>query len=196
MKKTTAILLTLTLTLSLLPGCAAGSQKPSLSIAAFAEKSSIPETTQPTVPETTVPETTVPETTQPTVPTTTQPTTPKGYYESVGGHWADSATKLGDVSTYLYLLDMPLNNCKEITVHVSVEMKAGTHCKNWVLWGRVNGVVKKIGEFTLPGGDGDTSVTFKFNPAISFDAIVVTPTVPGGYSWSLGMGVSDIWLES
>lgn len=199
MKKTIAMLLVLAMTVTLFPGCSSGSslRSSSNSVAAIVEKSAVPETTaatQPPVPETTQP--TVPPTTQPTVPPTTQPTTPRGYYESVGGHWSDATTKLGDVSTHLYILDMMLKDCKEITVHVSIDMKAGTHCNDWVLWGRVNGTVKKIGSFTLPGGDGDTSVIFKFNPTISFDAIVVTPTVPGGYSWSLGIGVSDIWLAS
>lgn len=125
----------------------------------------------------------------------TQPTTPKGYFSFVDGDWGDK-TKIGDANVWLFVFNSPLVDCKEMTVSINVEMNAGTHCKNWDLWGRESGKMKKLGEIYLANGDGFTSKTFSFAPSISIDAVAVTPTISGGYSWSLGMSVTDVWLEN
>ena len=125
----------------------------------------------------------------------TQPTTPKGYYSYVDGDWGNKI-KIGDATVGQFVFNSPLVDCKEMTININVEMKAGTHCNNWDLWGRENGKMKKLGEIYLADGDGATSKTFSFSPAISIDAVAVTPTISGGYSWSIGLSVTDVWLNN
>lgn len=126
----------------------------------------------------------------------TEVTPQKEYYRFIEGHWDDKKTKIGDAQVGMFVFDKPLTDCQEMTVNINVEMNSGTHCKNWILWGRQNGSVQKLGEIYLSEGGGFISEPFTFNPPISIDAIAVTPTTSGGYSWSLGIAVTDVWLEN
>lgn len=148
----------------------------------IAEKKS----TQPTKPE---PETIV-ETKN------TQPTEPKGYIDIVDGDWESITLRDGNfnVNAHAFVFSQELVQCRELTINMKVSMNAGTKCKDWQLWGRVDGNFKKIAKIPLPDGDGSTSETVRFDDPITFDAIVVTPTVVGGYSWSMGLSVTDVWV--
>lgn len=84
-------------------------------------------------------------------------------------------------------------NCTGLTVNMQVEMKAGTSCKDWQLWGRSGNSFVKIAKINLPAGDGYTSQTVTFSSPVSFDALVVTPTVLGGYSWGMAMAITDVY---
>lgn len=91
--------------------------------------------------------------------------------------------------------DQTIYNCTEMTISMEVEMNAGTSCKDWQVWGRSGGSFVKLGQIYLAAGNGFTSQTLTFNTPVTFDAIVITPTVPGGYSWSMGFIVTDVWYE-
>lgn len=132
----------------------------------------------------------------PAVPPTTEETPPEGYIEELPGHWkgvnlVDGNSKLS-VSAYVFD-DGPVY-CRQMTVNMMVTMNAGTNCKDWNLWGRVGGQFKKLEKIYLPAGDGFGSQTVYFDTPVNLDAIVITPTIPGGYSWSLGLSVTDVWL--
>lgn len=122
-----------------------------------------------------------------------EPTTPKGYIAYATGTW--KKVTLDSANVHALVFDDKLVECREMTVVMEVEMKKGAKCKNWQLWGRVNGKFKKIGRIELPGGDGDTSKTFIYDDPITIDAVALTPTVSGGYSWSMALGVVDIWTN-
>lgn len=126
----------------------------------------------------------------------TQPTIPDGYISFVDGGWENITLKDGNsnINTHAFVFSQELIQCSELTINLEVSMKAGTKCKEWQLWGRVDEKFQKIAKISLPDGDGSTSQTVKFDNPISFDAIVVTPTVVGGYSWSLGLSVTDVWV--
>ena len=116
----------------------------------------------------------------------------EGEYERV--HLNDGSSSL-DVTAQVY--SETIYNCREMTVNMLVEMKKGTHCKDWQVWGRnEEGRFKKIGKIYLPDGDGYISETIQFEKPVSFDAIAITPTVPGGYSWSLAFLLTDIYMTA
>lgn len=127
----------------------------------------------------------------------TQPTIPEGYISYVDGDWESTTLHDGNstLNTHAFVFSQELVQCREMTITMEVSMKAGTKCKDWQMWGRVGGKFKKLAKIDLPNGNGRTYQTVKFDTPISLDAIVVTPTVPGGYSWSLGLAVSDVWVE-
>ena len=150
---------------------------------------------QPAPAETT-PKATVPKATEPKPEPTTKPTQPKNYIEYVDGYWESTNLKDGNFSLNVHALVFytPLVRCREMTVNMEVSMNAGTKCKEWQVWGRVNGQFQKIAKISLPAGDGAASETITFDTPLTFDAIIVTPTVIGGYSWSMGLSVTDAWL--
>lgn len=83
-------------------------------------------------------------------------------------------------------------NCTELTVNMNVQMNAGTNCKDWQLWGRCGGKFAKLAKVYLPAGDGFGSQSVAFGSPVTFDALVLTPTIPGGYSWALAMTITDV----
>ena len=149
-----------------------------------------------TTPKATTPKATVPKATEPKPEPTTKPTQPKNYIEYVDGYWESTNLKDGNFSLNVHALVFytPLVRCREMTVNMEVSMNAGTKCKEWQVWGRVNGQFQKIAKISLPAGDGAGSETITFDTPLTFDAIIVTPTVIGGYSWSMGLSVTDAWL--
>ena len=149
-----------------------------------------------TTPKATTPKATVPKATEPKPEPTTKPTQPKNYIENVDGYWESPNLKDGNFSLNVHALVFytPLVRCREMTVNMEVSMNAGTKCKEWQVWGRVNGQFQKIAKISLPAGDGAASETITFDTPLTFDAIIVTPTVIGGYSWSMGLSVTDAWL--
>ena len=149
-----------------------------------------------TTPKATTPKATVPKATEPKPEPTTKPTQPKNYIENVDGYWESTNLKDGNFSLNVHALVFytPLVRCREMTVNMEVSMNAGTKCKEWQVWGRVNGQFQKIAKISLPAGDGAGSETITFDTPLTFDAVIVTPTVIGGYSWSMGLSVTDAWL--
>ena len=149
-----------------------------------------------TTPKATTPKATVPKATEPKPEPTTKPTQPRNYIEYVDGYWESTNLKDGNFSLNVHALVFytPLVRCREMTVNMEVSMNAGTKCKEWQVWGRVNGQFQKIAKISLPAGDGAGSETITFDTPLTFDAVIVTPTVIGGYSWSMGLSVTDAWL--
>ena len=113
---------------------------------------------------------------------------------AASSRWADAKirTSYGTVTTSAYVLDSPAKNCTSFDLSVDIEMKKNTKCANWDIWVRSSGKYVKVGSLSLPGGNGSTTKTVKLSPAKSFDAVAITPTAKGSYSWSLGMGVKNI----
>lgn len=118
------------------------------------------------------------------------------FIDYMPGDWEKVRLKDGSstLNVWAYAFMMEVEQCESITINIDVTMNAGTSCKNWQLWGRINGKFKKLGEIDLPGGNGSTSEQFYFAEPITLDAVVVTPTIAGGYSWSMGLSVMDIYL--
>ena len=124
-------------------------------------------------------------------------TVPDGYISIVDGDWEKVTLSEGynTWNVHAYVFSQELKRCREMTVAMNVSMKAGTKCKDWQLWGRVGGKFKKLASITLSAGDGYTEQTIRFDTPVTLDAIAITPTVPGGYSWSMGLAVGDVWTD-
>lgn len=122
---------------------------------------------------------------------------PKNFIEELGGQWESVRLKDGNstLNVSAFSLSQTVYNCTEMTINMNVEMNSGTNCKDWQIWGRCNGKFEKIALLYLAAGDGFTSETITFNNPVTFDAIAVTPKIPGGYSWSMGLSITDIWTE-
>ena len=131
------------------------------------------------------------------VPYAPETTAPDGYISIVDGDWEKVTLSEGynTWNVHAYVFSQELKRCREMTVAMNVSMKAGTKCKDWQLWGRVGGKFKKLASITLSAGDGYTEQTIRFDTPVTLDAIAITPTVPGGYSWSMGLAVGDVWTD-
>lgn len=99
-----------------------------------------------------------------------------------------SQTESASIESYnvtWFLLSERANKCTAFDLEMDVFMNYNTSCKQWNVWGRVNGLPKKIGTISLPDGNGYTSATIQLRTAVSFDAIAITPTVTGNFSWTM-----------
>lgn len=122
----------------------------------------------------------------------------KGYVGDLSGQWENVHLQDGSSSLNVSALAFSetIYNCTKMTVNMNVQMNAGTSCKEWQLWGRSGSSFVKLAKISLPAGDGYTSQTITFSTPVTFDAIAVTPTAIGGYSWSMGLSVTDVWVDS
>ena len=125
-------------------------------------------------------------------------TNPNGYLGDLEGQWESLHLQDGNISLNVYALVFSpmVFHCTQMTVNMDITMMAGTHCTDWQVWGRYGGHFEKLGKIDLPAGDGFTSQTLYFNTPVSFDAIAVTPTVIGGYSWSQDMSITGVWVDA
>lgn len=121
----------------------------------------------------------------------------KGYTAKLSGSSQKVTLYKGNstLNVHALVLNQKVTKCRQLTVNMDVEMKGGTNCSDWELWGRVNGTFTNIGSIYLPGGNGYTSQTVYFSSPVSFDALVVIPSIPGGYSWALGFTVTDVYAD-
>lgn len=115
-----------------------------------------------------------------------------GCVGEVNGNW--ERYYLDNAQTHIYIFEEPLDNCAVLTINMEVEMNSGTNCKDWILWGRVNGTVQKIGDLYLPSGNGSGTQTLYFDKPLNLDGVVITPKVPGSYSYSMWYGIENVWL--
>lgn len=117
-----------------------------------------------------------------------------GYISELVGQWEkvrlEDGSQVLNVTAQVY--DQTVYYCSEMTVNMNVQMNAGTNCKDWQVWGRCGGSFVKIGSIYLAAGDGYTSQKLTFSTPITFDAIAITPKIPGGYSWSMNFSITDI----
>lgn len=121
-----------------------------------------------------------------------------GYIGDLVGNW--ESVYLEDGSSTLNVSAMAFSetvyNCTQMTIEMEVEMNAGTSCRDWQVWGRSGNTFVKLDKIYLAAGNGYTSQTLYFASPVTFDAIAITPTVVGGYSWSMAIAVSDVWVET
>lgn len=123
-------------------------------------------------------------------------TASSNYISEVYGEWADVTLHDGyNWPASAIVFSEELKRCEKMTVNFKVSMNSGTKCKEWQLWGRVDGKFKRLEKFSLPGGDGSTTHTVEFDSPVNLDAIAVTPTAYGGYSYTQWLWATDIWLE-
>ena len=120
-----------------------------------------------------------------------------GYIGDLEGEWESVHLQNGNSSLSVHALAFSetIYNCTQLTILMDVTMNAGTNCKDWQLWGRNGNSFVKLAKIYLPAGDGYTSQTITFDSPVTFNAVAVTPTIPGGYSWSMGLAVTDVWVK-
>lgn len=113
---------------------------------------------------------------------------------SLAGDWEEITLNDGD-NTYnvsAFVFTEPVDNCVAFDLAVDVTMNANTSCKSWNVWARTGGTFRKVGTIYLEDGGGYSSSTIRLSNATRFDAVAITPTASGSYSWSLGLEVSNV----
>ena len=129
--------------------------------------------------------------------TTAVTKTDSGYIAGLDGYWEEVKLQDGSFNMNVSALTFyqTVYNCTGLTVNMDVTMNAGTSCKEWQVWGRSGGSFVKLAKIYLPAGYGEISQSVSFATPVTFDSIAVTPTVSGSYSWSMALGISDIYTK-
>lgn len=133
---------------------------------------------------------------KPEEPVIVYTTEPSNYQAGFNWDWEEVRLSSGNfnLNVSAAAFDQTLYNVKELTVIMDVSMNAGTSCKDWQVWLRQNGSFVKTDKIYLPNGNGSVTQTLRFSSPATFDAIAITPTIPGGYSWSMSLGFSDFYF--
>lgn len=116
------------------------------------------------------------------------------YIAYLDGDW-EQVTLYSDSSTmnaHAFAFTQQVEKCKSMKITMDVDMKANTKCSDWQVWGRVDGNFQKLAKINLPEGNGSTTQTVRFSTPTTLDAIAITPTIPGNYSWSMGIMIEDV----
>lgn len=121
-----------------------------------------------------------------------------GYIGDLAGYWESVHLEDGSFTLDVHAMAFTetIYNCTQMTIEMEVEMNAGTSCKDWQVWGRSGNTFVKLDKIYLAAGNGYTSQTIYFSTPVTFDAIAITPTIVGGYSWSMGLAVTDVWVAT
>lgn len=116
----------------------------------------------------------------------------------VSGTWAaDRYTHTNGAWSGIYQLDQTLYNCKKFTLYFKQENTTNLTLTSFNLHLRSYGTWTTVGSFTMEKGSSvETRVLCEFPEGMTFDAVAVTPTVGGNYSYSSWIGVEDVWLGS
>lgn len=116
----------------------------------------------------------------------------------VTGTWADDKyTHTNGSWSGIYQLDQTLYNCKKFTLYFKQENTTNLTLTSFNLHLRSYGTWNTIGTFTMEKGSSvETRVLCEFPEGIAFDAVAVTPTINGSYSYTSWIGVEDVWLGS
>ncbi len=95
------------------------------------------------------------------------------------------------MNIHALVLDSRLNGVTAFDLAIDVEMKAGARCESWDVWARSSrgGSFQKIGYICLDGGTGKAFKTIRLSSAMDIDAVAVTPTASGGFSWTISLGI-------
>lgn len=114
----------------------------------------------------------------------------------VGGTWSDKKyTSSNGAWSGIYQLDQTLYNCKKFTLYFKQENSTNLTLTHFNLHLRTYGTWNTVGSFTMEKGSSvETRVSCDFPEGLTFDAVAVTPTSNGNYSYYSWIGVEDVWL--
>lgn len=119
---------------------------------------------------------------------------PSNYIDSLQGDWQTVSLDSSHTEASAIVFTQKIR-CKEMTVNIKIEMNYGARCKDWELWARIDGKWQKLEQISLPDGNGSTVHTVTFDTPANLDAVSITPTIAGGYSWTEWLWLSDIRTE-
>lgn len=110
-------------------------------------------------------------------------------------HWADAPMENfgGSISTYAFILEEPLSDCRGITLTVSIEVESGDPFGVWYLYVQSpDGRWDHAAEFEL-----DDAATYaaeyelSFDAPLDFGAVAIAPKYESEYSMSYYMKLSN-----
>lgn len=113
--------------------------------------------------------------------------------EYLSGDWEEATLEDENWiwTVYAFRFDSTLYDCTAFDLEMEVTMNYGARCKNWDIWVGYRGTYTQVGTMYLADGDGYTSKTVRLSSPTTFDAVAVTPSADGSYSWSQYLDVSN-----
>lgn len=129
--------------------------------------------------------------------TTPAPAKDSGYIADLDGYWEEVKLQDGSFNMTVSALTFrqKVYNCTSLTVNMDVTMNAGTSCRDWQVWGRTGNTYVKLAKIYLAAGSGEVSQKVTFASPVTIDSIAVTPTIPGSYSWSMALAITDVYTK-
>ena len=101
----------------------------------------------------------------------------KGYIGTLSGSWASKSLKVNNTQTAaMYQLNSKVTNCFKLTLKVEFTKYSGHPYGTWYLYARgSNGKWSNIGSFELTQESIKSPITvnFRFDPAVTFDALAI-----------------------
>lgn len=112
----------------------------------------------------------------------------------MSGYWDEVTVKDGSKSTKVngFVLASPAKDCISFNVAIEIAMKGKARCKDWTVWVRSGDTFHEVGSLYLENGQGYISGTMYPREYGDFDAVAVIPMVPGSYTYTIDMEISNI----
>ena len=115
-------------------------------------------------------------------------------YTAVDGSRASQSVHINNTDTHPFVLNTPIQNCKKLQVTISVDMKAGSRCKDWKVYASSSSSGNNfvpIGDLYLARGTGDAETTVYLSSPMTVWRVAVVPKKAGSYSWSMAIDVGS-----
>lgn len=112
----------------------------------------------------------------------------------MAGSWDKVTVKDGNKTMDVngFILATPAKDCISFDLAIEIVMKGKASCDDWTVWVRSGDTFHQVGTLYLENGEGYVSDTMYPRGYGDFDAVAVIPTVPGSYTYSIDMEVSNI----
>lgn len=108
------------------------------------------------------------------------------------GSWSDERYDINNCHTWAFVLDEPIQDCEKLRVYLNIEMQHNTSCEKWSIYVWDGNSWNIIGDFYLPGGNGEEIQDIVLNGPTDIYKVTAVPKIPGNYSWGSTIAVCDL----
>ncbi|MCR5795351.1 MAG: protein kinase [Solobacterium sp.] len=120
----------------------------------------------------------------------------KGLIHPVLSSWSQDSISIGNADVHYKILDEPLTNCRYLTYSVEISDVTGDPYGTFSVYIRKDGKFVRYDSVTLTSDSKTATKTTYFEPAVSFDAVVIVSDANRDWSYSSILVLSEAQVET
>ena len=119
----------------------------------------------------------------------------KGLIHPVMSTWSEDSISIGNADVHYKILDEPLKNCRYITYSFEISKVEGNPYGSFSVYIRKDGKFVKCDSLSLSSDNPSTTKTTYFDPATTFDAMVIISDANSDWRYSTMLVLSEAQVE-